>query len=150
MNQDLHIRLANPNDIAFIYATWLNNYHYDSALGKECKDSIFFREYREVIDHILGSNDTKVAVASLQNDEATIFGYMVYESGPTPCIHYVFIKENFRELGIAKQLFKFFSTNQSIKHIYSHKTSYVADILKKYPQLTYNPFILFTKGVPNG
>lgn len=152
MNLDptLHIRLPNSNDIPYIYSTWLKNYHYDSALCKECTDSVFFKEYREVIDTILEKSNTVVAVASLENDPAIIFGYIVAEVEPTPCIHYIFIKEDFRQLGIAKALINYLSLNTQKSLTFTHKTSYIHEIIKKYPNLIYNPFKLFSKGVING
>lgn len=136
MNPKWNIREASPNDVEFIYATWLNSYHYDSWT-KHTQKSIFFNNYKKVIDHIL--LDAKTLVACDINDTNVIYGYLVYDEN----LHYLYVKESFREFGIAKSLVAKAFKDQSFQC--THKTRKSVPILRKKPNIIYNPFILFKK-----
>lgn len=144
INQNNYIlRPAQATDIAFIYSTWLNSYRTDSDLGKSCKKSVFFNEYKEVIDNILSNSGTEILVAALPNDESVILGYLVYQATPSICIHYCFIKESFRRFGIAKELVN--SLPKQNSYVISHKTYTLNHIIQQNQVFTYNPFILYKK-----
>jgi len=140
------IRSAKPADINFIYATWLNSQKYDTALGLSCRKALFFEQYRLVIDTILASEATQVLVAVLPENEDVILGYLVFQTPDT--LHYAFVKEAFRKLGIAKQLIEkaypsFLEKNKNL--YFSHSSKYAQPILKKFTNLTFNPFLLYKK-----
>ena len=130
------IRHANPDDIPFIYATWLNSYRTDSDIGKSVKKSIYFKEYVKVLDSILAKDDTTVLVAVLPRNTAIILGYLVFQPS---VIHYAFVKESFRKNNIAKSLLI-----DSAQHFnfFTHRTKKSEPIIKsKLTQLDYNPFL---------
>lgn len=138
------IRKAVEQDLAFIYSTWSRSYRYDSPLGRSCRNSIFFPEYNRVIDWVLSQEDTQVVVASDPVEQHVIFGYMVHQPN---ILHYVFTKEAFFRFGIAKSLYQHIGCPK----VFTHKTLKVKDILEKYPDMTFNPFILFKQeAVSNG
>lgn len=138
MAQDWTIRQANGDDISFIYATWLNSFREDSDRGYECRKSIFFAEYNLVADRILEDLNTEILVACSPENQNVIFGYLVYEPG---IIHYAYVKELFRKLGIARSLFIAAETPKVI----THKTRTIKPILRKHDEIIYNPFILYKK-----
>jgi GNAT superfamily N-acetyltransferase len=139
MTQEWTIRPAVGNDLAFIYSCWLNSYRSDSHIGSTCRKSVYYDSYNQVIDRILDEAYTLVRVAVDPNDENVIYGYAVYDPST---IHYVFVKEAFRELGIAASLLE-----HALKTTteYSHRTRCVAELLNEHRELTYNPFSLFKK-----
>lgn len=136
-----NLRQATSDDIPFIYATWLNSYRYDSDLGKGCRNSVFFTEYREVIDRLLNKEDVKVLVACSTDDSTVVYGYLVYEP---LTIHYSFVKEAFRKLQIAKMLVKEGLGDRG-QTVITHKTSQVEPILRTHQEFVFNPFKLFIK-----
>lgn len=136
----MKIREVRPSDINFIYATWLRSFRYGSTLGKSLTNTVFFFEYNKVIDNLLSKST--VLVACLENDEEIVFGYIVYEED---IIHYVFIKESFRQMGIAKMLVKQFLV---LPDKCTHETFIADAIIKKY-NLIYNPFLLYNRGLLN-
>jgi hypothetical protein len=93
-----------------------------------------------VIDYILLQNDCVIRIAALPDNVDVILGYLVYQPG---ILHYVFVKEGFRKLGIAKDLVIQSDLKDDCKC--THKTEWVYKILRKYPDITYDPFILFKK-----
>ena len=127
-------------DIPFIYATWLNSYRNDSLIGLSVRKSVFFENYRSVLDHLLAKDSTKVYVACAPNDPSVIFGYIVAEPEAN-VLHYAFTKEAFRGFGIAKVLFKHAFKTESISAVSitaSHITRSTKHLCKNY-----NPFLLF-------
>lgn len=137
---EFNIRAPNGDDINFIYSTWLKSYKQDSLIGKSCRTGLFFREYRYVIDKILADPTTMVLIACHKTEPAVIFGYLVCE--PT-ALHYIFIKEVFRRLGIATELCKVASPASDPLLYHTHRTSMLDRINHKS---THNPFYLFKQG----
>lgn len=132
--QEVKIRAAKPSDIAFIYATWLRSYRSDNDFAASMRSSIYFAFYRTVIDQLL--MDSKVSVAYLSDDPDIIFGYCVSNG---EVLHYVYVKEAFRKLGIAHKL---------IGNVTSctHKTHCVEKYLKN-DSIQYNPLLLFRRQI---
>jgi len=141
MNFD--IRSPQSDDIAFIYATWLNSQKYDSDIGLSTTKTVFFEEYRTVIDHILAKDTTKVLIACDKQHPSTIFGYIVYEPD---VVHYVVVKEAFWNLKIASTLLKT-AFPQGVG-VTSHKTDMALPYIAKL-NLIYNPFLLYARSLIN-
>lgn len=127
------IRPAIPSDISFIYQTWLKSYKHDSAFGKSVRTSIFFPRYRTILDTLLAKAD--VLVACHPDNSDIILGYMVSEP---LVLHYAFVKESFRRLGVAKALYE----ASGMPLVLSHRTEAIQGILDTH-SLVYDPFILF-------
>lgn len=136
------IRKAIPKDIPFIYETWLKSYRLDSSLGRLTRSSIFFENYRTVVDKIL--QDSNTDIACLREDEDIILGYLVSED---KILHYSFVKEAFRKIGIAKSLVLHREVDGILKHKdfkITHETFHVERIVDKY-ELEFNPYLLFNR-----
>ena len=121
-------------DIPYLYSTWLNSYKRDSLIGKSVRDHIFFDNYRLVLDKII--KESKIYVACHINEPAVIYGYIVFDDD---LIHYVYVKESFRRLGIATSLYQKALEYGPISYI-THRT-YAIDKLNH--NLIHNPFLLF-------
>ena len=137
--QPYQIREANANDIPFIYATWLNAIKNDSAVGLSTTKTVFYESYRLVLDNILAKNSI-VLVACKQDEPNVIYGYMVSEDKK---LHFTFVKEHFRELGIAKSLYNQSFGSGSDLIICTHKTNFVNGLMRDRPYLVYNPYLLY-------
>lgn len=134
------IRDAKDSDISFIYSTWLKSYHYDSWT-KTISKSVYFDNYKRVIDDLLLNSKVKIACVTLDQD--IILGYMVTEY---PIVHYTFVKEAFRGLGIAKDLLINSGFEYDEQIIITHRTNTLSDITFNKQNIVFNPFINF-KGV---
>lgn len=124
------LRDSNPDDINFIYATWLKALFYGNPAYNAIDKDIYFENYRKVVCGLLGSSSVKVAC--LKDDPDVIIGYSVY-SGKT--LHFVFVKAIWRKIGVAKSL-----VPADIEQV-SHLTTVGRSILNKYPKVKYNPFL---------
>lgn len=135
------LRPACGDDLNFIYSTWLDSYRYDSTVGKSHKNSIFFSEYRKVIDNILAHELTKVVIACFPESEETILAYLVHEPH---ILHYVYTKGPFQRQGLASELIdKIFPTRPIT---YSHETFTAFDLVRHNPDFIHNGIMLFNKG----
>lgn len=138
------IRPAIGSDLHFIYATWLNSFRSDSGIGSSCQSKIYFQEYYSVLDYILSKLETKILVACKPDEIEVIFGFLVFEPG---VLHYAFTKDAFRNYGIANSLLE----KSSLLFVgageifYTHKTRSIHRIVMKFPKLSYNPFLLFSR-----
>lgn len=140
-NTAYKIRQAKGEDLSFIYDTWLKSFRYDSPLGKSCKNSIFFNEYKEVLDRILSQAETLVAHSS--DNEDHIFAYLTFQPG---ILHYMFCKEAFRRMGIGRALYLSAFSDELAKIDHTHRTGMVSEWLRLRDNMTHNPFHLFNKG----
>jgi ribosomal protein S18 acetylase RimI-like enzyme len=116
------IRRYEEQDRAYLFNSWLKNYKMSSSFAKRIPNEIFFRNHHLILEHILSKPDTVVLIAHAGEDHNQILGYLAYEDTPTgQVIHYVFIKEKFRNLGIARALIQHADVNP--KNVtYTHST----------------------------
>lgn len=140
------IRPAEPGDMSFIYATWMNSYRYYSPLGKSCRNDIFFENYERVIDHLL-LNKSKAIIAHIEEAPDVILSYMVFE--PPNILHYTFTKGAFLRLGLARALFQHAFGSAHVE--YTHKT-FNSNLITdgKDNRLTFNPFHIYNIGDTHG
>ena len=150
--RDWDIRPAIGTDLHYIYSAWLYSYRHESKIGRSTRKIIYFREYCSVIDSILSKEDTQVLIACSIDDKDVILGFLVSEYShainSTPILHYVFVKEPFRNNKIARSLFeKCFGAGGDI--YYTHATNDGIHALASRGGFIYNPFLLFKRGKSN-
>ena len=85
---------VSPDLVKFIYKKKINWF-------EEMSHDVFYKGYHKVIERILAHPETKVKVACLQDVEDVILGYAIL--GPE-MLHWVFVKESWRQMGIAKAI----------------------------------------------
>jgi hypothetical protein len=144
MSDDLiKIRDMAESDKGFIYSTWLNAVYFGNKWAKdvdpikgapidvwgEIEEGPFYACYRNVIEKLLARCITKIAC--LKEDEDVILGYANYEND---VLHFVFVKDAWRRVGIAKKLVPKGIT--SITHL--TKIGHYA----KRKSWKYNPFLI--------
>lgn len=128
-------RLAAPEDVNFIFATMLRGLYYgDSWFSKIPKD-IFMAHYHKVIEALLTHPSTVVSVACLKDDPEVVLGYAIANK-TGEIAHFVYVKSAWRNIGLAKSLVV--SPPKSVSHL----TTIGASILKKHPEVIFNPFQL--------
>lgn len=125
------IRNMYPDDWNFILATWLKGLRYGNDWFGLIEAPVYYESYQKVIENILQLPITTIRVACLQDSPDVILGYSVSRG---TVIDYIFVKKNWRGIGIAKSLVPDGVTTAS------HLTEVGKAILKKYPTITFNPF----------
>lgn len=121
------------NDKNFIFATWLRGLYYGGVYFTEIPKDIFMREYHYFLDRIIEDPNIKIKVACLKDDPEVILGYSVLNSAET-VLNWVFCKSAWRGIGLARAL-----TPLTVASV-SHLTKVGLSILRKRPNVVFNPF----------
>lgn len=130
---ELSFREATVDDANFIFDSWLKSWK-SSYFGKLMRAEVFYPNYREEISFLLSS--AQVLLACSPEDPEHIFGYIVYEK--PQIVHYVYVKSTFKNMGIAKALFKrAVNCNETI--VVTHANDYYLKAKDTYTNLLYMP-----------
>jgi len=136
----LSLRPITIEDESFIYSSWLKSYR-NSDFGSLMSNATYFKFTQLIIERILSR--ASVVVACDEKDSQTILGYIVSEpSGSNQVVQYVYVKEIYRNLGLAKHLLD--HVTESKPFTYTHHTRAISTLLskKKLPNATFNPYLL--------
>ena len=95
------IRLAKPEDVNFILATFLRGLYYGESAFSPMPKAVFMANYKPVAQALLVRH--KVHVACLKEDQDVILGYSIV-SHDSSTVHWVQVKSAWRRKGIAKSL----------------------------------------------
>lgn len=136
MINDIEIRLAKLEDIAFIYSTWLRSYRHSAHFTKKISNEIYYDMHHKIIDRFI-SRGGEILVACPKGEPDVILGYVALETS-TPIVQYIYVKKNFRRMGIGAALFKAAGNPKT----FTHWTTDTDWIIKKIESLTYNPYLV--------
>ena len=102
----LSFRPVNPDELSFVLDSWLKSYRGSPWAGV-LRNNRYFEETRGTIEDLLarGAKLWACVVPIPETEKERIVGFICYEakSGQV-CIHYVYVKDPYRRLGIAKAL----------------------------------------------
>lgn len=137
-----HIRKAEPGDTNFIISSWANmlrrmtDYRY-------MRNEVFKSAHARLVE-ILPSMD--IFVCYDPKDETTrsnIYGWIAVEG---PALHMVFVRNDFRRLGIGTALFNH-ALSRYPQIAYSNHTKSLTDygLIKKWRLVEYNPFLIYDR-----
>lgn len=139
MLNSIRLRQANQEDVSFIFNSWLKSYR-NSLFAKNIPNEIYFTNHHNLVENLLQNN--KVIIACSKEDPSQIYGYIC--AGHTDGIltlHYIYIKQTFRNMGIAKQLLSMFNHDSAIASVYTHHTRIAEKLGPKY-NMFYHPYLL--------
>lgn len=132
MLAEYEIRGPQENDVNFILATWLKGFFYGTNwLNRNVDQDLFFKQYNEIAKGILIRPGVKISVCCLRDDDDVILGYSISEGD---CLHWIFVKESWRKMGIGGLLLP-----PGLKE-FSHLTDLGLELNKMKMNLKFNPF----------
>jgi ribosomal protein S18 acetylase RimI-like enzyme len=135
----IQIRVATETDKPFIFSNWLRHYKNRSYFAKRIRNSIFYKWHHLVIEKILDRPNTLSLIAHPPEEPEVILGFMISEAWPDgSVIHFVYIKPQFKKMGIAKKLFEASKLQET--QFFTHWTFDVDELTQKLPNLTYDPY----------
>lgn len=135
---EIGIRGLKNLDLAFILSTWLESYR-KSPFAHRIKNSVFFPHHRKIAEHLLAKCITRVA--HLPDEEDVILGYICAE--PPKTVHYIFVKDPWRNMHIAKRLLEDMGFNKSQGFQFTHWTKPFDETFEiDQVKLVYNPYAL--------
>lgn len=129
-NELVKIRDFSPSDKNFILATFLRGLFYGESWFSLIDKKIFMEHYHKVVEYILNKPGISIKIACLSEDADVILGYAIYENDK---LHWTFVKKNWRNIGIAKDLVP--SNITTVTHL----TKVGLSIIHK-KSLQFNPF----------
>lgn len=135
------VRKFIETDEAFVYSTWLRNYKHSSYFAKRIRPHTFFKGHWNVVNHLLAKPTVIVFIAHPKEDEETILGYLACELADKPIVHFIFVKDAFRNMGIATALFEHAKIDPN-NMFFTHWTIPVDDFMNKYGDMIYDPYKL--------
>lgn len=128
------VRKAVASDRNFVLKSFLLGIYYGDSWFSRIPKRIFMDNYKQVATTLFDNPYNVVTIACLSDDPDTIIGYSIV-SADASTIHWVYIKEKWRNYGIAKRLLP--STPQYVTHL----TQLGFQLLKKFPDtILFNPF----------
>lgn len=139
----LKIRPPKPTDLNFIQSTFYKSMRRESTLGRQCSGRVF-RQFQEVIDYILSRST--ILVSCVDESEDAIIGYLIYEPD---VVHYAYVRPSSQQLDVAKEMVQHaFPDAKTLT--YSLNTNSAKKISETHPEMIFNPFFLFKRGIQSG
>jgi GNAT superfamily N-acetyltransferase len=117
---------------SLVFATWLRSFQANSSFARPISREVFFPAHQLVLERLLARPNVEVHLAVWPDDPNVVFGWSVTEGD---CVHYVYVKPDFRKAGLARALLAHRPFAQ-----YSHHTYVLRDLHPKIAHLTYNPY----------
>lgn len=136
MTSKITFRPIRDTDVNFILATWLKTYKYSGDLPARVRDSEYFSTYEPILKELLSR--ATVTVACLIDDPDVVIGYVCYEP---EMLHWVHVKESWRNLGLAKLLVVKSGVSETAR--FTHWTQPMKSIVNKYPTFIFNPWGIY-------
>lgn len=100
--ENVVLRPGTDHDDNFIYSSWLKSYR---KLAGPVPHRWYYKIYQALLDRLYKRPATQTTVACFRTRPEQIFGYIVHEKHEEqPYVHYVYVKESFRGMGIGKAL----------------------------------------------
>jgi hypothetical protein len=148
------VRAAKASDSAFILDAWVESFRESHSAGV-IPMPMYRRVYKEAIAWLLARDGMELLVACNPLDEDQVFGFLAHELGvidrathrDIPALHYLFVKQPFRRLGIARQLLAASAVNTAQPFYASFKTAVATELARsKRLAVKWNPlFARFPK-----
>lgn len=139
------VRPVRPGDVPFITSNWLRCVR-NSPWVKGCPNSMYYNYHHRLLDHILPRATTLLAVNEKNDNELLGFATGEFLDEQVFVLHFVYVKDHFRLLGVAGKLLEAFllNSNPAIK-LYTAKTRDIYPIEDKLADrgYIYNPYLLF-------
>lgn len=98
---EVEIRPALPDDLNLVRKSWMRSYRKAEAM-QGVSDATYDQQMPERIARLIQSPRVQVLVASPPGDTLTAFGFIV--ASPPDTLHYLWVKESWRRMGIARRL----------------------------------------------
>jgi len=137
---EISIREFYPNDFNFVISKWLKNYKFSSRFTKKIKADIYYKWHHLLIENIMNRASTVILIANPNDEPDVNLGFICFENiGTDKVIHYLFIKPEFRNFGIAKRLYLKAMEDKQTGY-FTHWTYPVDTLEFKVPNLTYDPY----------
>lgn len=97
------IRGYQDSDKHLILSTMLRGLYYGNSFFTNIQKDVFFKEYSEIAHKMLFKRSNSLTIACSMEEPTVVLGWALI-SLDASVLHYAFVKEPFRNKGIAKRL----------------------------------------------
>lgn len=146
INQSLiESRPVSKTDHALIYISLLRSYRKIGAGATGIPKEVFYNQHKLVVEKIL---ENCLGICAVNpGDPHQIYGYVLFEPGPFPILHYVYVKQTFRQMGLGNwllgQIGQIVGPDGEAKPVViTHRTTVFRDYIEPKGNYTYNPYLL--------
>jgi ribosomal protein S18 acetylase RimI-like enzyme len=138
---EIEVRAAYLEDVPFVFATLLRSYRHASTFARKISNDVFYKYHHMFLDACLKRPGSSVLVAYPKGEPDVILGYVLTErqADGEDVIHFTYVKRSFRQMGVARALW---NKLEKKKYTFTHFTVDADWIIKKFDNLTYNPYRL--------
>jgi hypothetical protein len=138
---EIELRPRRASDTDLILSDWIRSYRAFGLLCRGVPNLQYHAKQKPLVMAALGRCTTVVACCS--DEPELVYGWACYERGPqSDVLHYVHVKERYRQYRVASRLLAELSTPVS----YTHRTEQTRDLWKlgKIPKgWEYDPYLWF-------
>lgn len=121
------LREGLPSDHAFVYATLLRDYRTSDVARTLADDRRhFFEGHHSLVEKLL--RRARLDVACGIEDPDVIVGWILWEPALPMRLHYIYVREPYRRLGVAQDLLA--NCVGTAPVIYTHRTRLVATAIR--------------------
>lgn len=136
----IKIRPATDSDVPFILNSWLKCYRDNGPIAQNVPNTIYFTSHHKLLQKIIKRSTLLVAVND--TDESQIYGYACAERIEGHFVlHFVYVKQQFRKMGIGSSLLNTFEHETSSVGIFTHYTRMAEKMHLKY-NMIYHPYVI--------
>lgn len=139
----ISFRPAESRDMPFVMSSWLKSFKTSNAAGL-LPFNLYYDAYRLAIQQLLDRGSVVYVAYVPGEDEAKsdIYGWACVERGfDKPLVHYVYVKQPYRRLGVAKALLRAAGVHVSQPFFYTYRTPIVAELLRGRRQAVWMPVL---------
>ena len=119
MSDGFTLRPMTKDDEGFVYRAWLEGYWQHCPESAYMPKSEWFCRWHRVIERLLEAEATQVQVAHVENQPDVLLGFACATLG---VLHWAYVKQTFRGLGICRSLVSATSATGYISHWSPHLT----------------------------
>jgi hypothetical protein len=143
MSLPIYFRPREPSDLHFILDSWSKQMEDECRAARNMRTSIFAAEQRALIKDLLSKS--KTLMMCNEEDPDQILGYAVVQESSTPIVHFIYLKEMFRKLGLSYKMLEAFEISKDTAFWYTQLTKIGRELRYKFPKANYNYFLAFNK-----
>lgn len=141
MKTPIEFRPLEKSDESFVYNAWLKSYK-DSPCGKTMINDVFYDNHKLIVSSLIKDPLVDIVLAVNPEDRDQIYGFCCLEKTPkVSTLHYVYVKYNFRQFGIARDMVDHIEEFSARIRFTTHLPRDWRKMVDKFGIL-YNPYLL--------
>lgn len=137
----IRVRSVIEEDHPLIFSAWLKSHRYSQSVYG-IQNEIYYANHHKVVESLLAS--CKSIVLCSEQDLSHVYAFGIGEEVKGIFVlHFIYVKQPYRNLGLAKLLFKHLGGKEDVAFCYSHRTKKAEQYDKKHSTGIYHPYLCY-------